>query len=73
MSDNEFLAKRAAWLDLKKELDVAQEDLDRLTAAYLRSEGAAPSRKELERLDELLAEVSQARSEVDQLILDNSA
>jgi hypothetical protein len=73
MSDSEFLAKRKAWLELKQELDFAQEELDRLTAAYLRSEGAAPSRKELERLDDLLARVSEARSEVDRLILENAA
>jgi hypothetical protein len=39
MSDEVFLAKRKAWLDLKQELNFAQEELDRLTAAYWRSEG----------------------------------
>lgn len=73
MSDSEFLAKREAWLKLQQDLDYAREELDRLTAAYLRSEGAAPSRKELERLDDLLAQVSEARSQVDRLILENSA
>jgi hypothetical protein len=72
MSDTEFLAKREAWLKLRKELEYAQDELDRLTAAYLRSEGAAPGRKELERIDDLLAQVHEARSEVDRLILENA-
>jgi hypothetical protein len=72
MSDTEFLAKREAWLKLRKELEFAQDELDRLTAAYLRSEGAAPSRNELERIDDLLAQVHEARSEVDRLILENA-
>lgn len=72
MSDGAFIEKREAWLKLKKEFDYAQEELDRLTAAYLRSEGAAPKRSELERLDDLLAQLHEARGEVDQLILENS-
>jgi hypothetical protein len=72
MSDTEFLAKRDAWLKLRKELEYAQDELDRLTAAYMRSEGAAPSRRELERIDDLHSEVCEARCEVDRLILEQA-
>lgn len=72
MSDTEFLTKRDAWLKLRKELEDAQEEIDLLTAAHLRGEGAAPSRAMLEAVDDLFFRVSEARGEVDQLILEHS-
>jgi hypothetical protein len=72
MSDTDFLAKRDAWLKLRKQLEEAQEEIDLRTAAFLRSEGEAPSRRRLEELDDLLAEVHEARGEVDQMIMEHA-
>lgn len=72
MSDTEFLAKREAWLKLRKELEDAQEEIDVRTAAYLRSEGEAPSRQMMCRIDDLVSEVHEARCEVERLILEHA-
>jgi hypothetical protein len=72
MSDREFLAKRKAWLKLRKELEDAQEEIDLRTAAFLRSEGEAPTRKMMCRIDDLIGEVHEARCELDKVILDHA-
>ena len=70
MSDKVFLEKRNAWLELKKTLDDLLEEIDLRTAAHLRQEGDPPTRKMMEEADNLLAEVSQARGEVDMLVVE---
>jgi len=72
MSDTEFLAKREAWLKLRKELEDVQEEIDVRTAAFLRSEGEAPTRQMMCRIDDLLSEVHEARCELDKMILDHA-
>lgn len=72
MSDIEFMARRKAWLALRSELERAQEEIDLCAATHLRGEGNAPSRRALERVDDLLAEVHEARCEVDRLILERA-
>jgi hypothetical protein len=70
MSDQAFIDKRRAWLDLRKKLDDRQADIDLRSAAHLRREGDPPTRRQLEEIDDLMAEVHQARAEVDMMILD---
>jgi hypothetical protein len=72
MSDTAFLEMRNAWLALRKELEDAQEEIDLRTAAFLRSEGEAPTRQMICRIDDLLGEVHEARCELDRIILDHA-